>query len=1268
MQHYLTLRCSTKVKRKDAIGDQIREDTSHHHRSQVVRTPPKKLSLSATSTSELGTSDIAAAVSSETRAREIPNFHQKRKVSAPVPPPHSQIRSTSEGEDGSQRVETRRHSEEKPSSASKEAVKGRTVSNVCTPGGVHGSSRGERGKTKKPHRKAPCRPPPSIPAIVVPLMEEKEEAEVFILKAEEDTIPATPITKPHELEMSMAVEVMDSNLPHPLPSTLDFQLSNFPSDPHAEVKISTNRTPQNSAATVTVCKDTIDGGKLLIIRPSPGSTHKTQGSPIIFKLPPPPPQPPISSDVVPSGVGDVIVPDVLPYPTSPEGEVGGKTMWGKKTTTPSKSGQNRQKKEKSSEVPSGKAWEVTRDTILPTPSETLSQREKDQGRVKEEISILPLISGGKKRQQLVKQNKTDETSPSPSRHYSISETFLEQDSINSDLSTIVSPGGGLLNANIIRDKYTDLNILRPYLHDEFMTSNLSREKNREPPKVEQLDSGSGMRVSGTGISTACLNNTSMSDSDSSHEDGYQVLSMDEADDNELPTKTGVPNYVGETSIIRRTLSNQSSPCSSPKDHAGQNNKRSKSLSNQRSPRRSLGKQMRPSFPVPLAGEVSLLHSKNSNNNNSSMDTMEGARMGNKPTRVEELYPPPAKFEGGNGQSSDSLTSSASEVNSSDNCGTEEGGVSLFSGSPDEQSEEEEHQVVPGVTDGRIQERCVCPYRDGSTRDCYNDGVVNSENEEVEYERDTTSNKLDNIVADSRNLVECSSDTESAISVATSDEVPSTAPLSNIGCSHSLSENSPYDLVDLYSLNSIVSDASTPTPLGDDSDLTPPTFVSDEPPSQPSSPPPSLIPPTPPIPVLQSSSGPVVERHCKTLPFPPSTSPPLSHTPTCTDDELAAKKPPPLSAKPASRFRMKSNELNSAKDELFQKLKERQEKLKVQAASNSNEKEPSKSEGQENLQSDSKSEVKSNSNSVSDDVQMQLQFLQQQVIQQQMHLHQFQHLLAMNPGISVPGMGNMGMGSDRVGMPMPGIPHAMMEIPGMSNIGSRMGNVSIGMNPGNLGMNSVEVDMNISGAGMNSDECMSTPGAGMNSDKEYMSTPRAGMSSDKEYMSIPGAGMNPGDTRMSSDGVGVNIPGMEMNPGNMELSSGGVGMNIPRIGMSGPGNGVKSYKSYHTNNRQILSDQLHLLSPIQPVMASQRDPVLSYKQQQTVFNGQSPVKIVSLITTKTSVPPLIASQCQLPTLQNDLHDAGEGVTENEKERLQSKCVSKWWSKAMGEVSV
>ena len=107
--------------------------------------------------------------------------------------------------------------------------------------------------------------------------------------------PVPPPVKPAETETQ--TQIVDFSHTSPPP-----QLSppSQPSPPSQVLQHSTPSpkhihsspvTPRRANAATAICQDTEDGGKVLIVQPSPSTDRKQKNHTLIFKLPPPPPQP-----------------------------------------------------------------------------------------------------------------------------------------------------------------------------------------------------------------------------------------------------------------------------------------------------------------------------------------------------------------------------------------------------------------------------------------------------------------------------------------------------------------------------------------------------------------------------------------------------------------------------------------------------------------------------------------------------------------------------------------------------------------------------------------------------------------------------------------------------------------------------------------------------------------------------------------------------------------------------------------------------------------
>ena len=302
----------------------------------------------------------------------------------------------------------------------------------------------------------------------------------------------------------------------------------------------------------------------------------------------------------------------------------------------------------------------------------------------------------------------------------------------------------------------------------------------------------------------------------------------------------------------------------------------------------------------------------------------------------------------------------------------------------------------------------------------------------------------------------------------------------------------------------------------------------------------------------------------------------------------AKKPPIPAAKPAkSRFK-KPRSLDNEESELQRKMKERRERFTKSSS-------VQKPEPESSLETESsaKQETKPDSGkgSNSNDVQMQLQFLQQQVIQQQMMQlqQQFQQLLVMNPGMNVPGMGMMGM-----------------------NMSGGMG-----VNPGPMGMNSA------GGMGMNHMTGMgSIPAPG-----SVMPNPMV----NAQTMGMPGMGNSGmGNPNVAFSNVGMNTGTMGMTQG----SNGAMGMPIPGqpgTGMNYQGMQTQTQNTFipaqnqFTNSPQVPVPQG--ISPIHPMMSP--NTVHPSTHQQVMLASQGHVTPTLNTPPISNTPPLISRQHEVP---------------------------------------
>ena len=964
---------------------------------------------------------------------------------------------------------------------------------------------------------------------------------------------------------------------------------------------------------MAICKETEDGGKMLIVKPSPGSMRRSLGAtPIIFKLPPPPPQPPSgaeqltkpptevpSKDSPPEAPSSDLPPEVplseLPPevplsvpPLEDSNEVESTLVtppveaWKeKKREGKKKEGKVKKSKPKTSEKPKKRKTRSktppTEDMAHPetpptenkprpqtpprtTPTENRPHPEAPpmddtphphtpprttptENRPHPETPPKPKVKPNRPRSKPHAQpdkvevdlpvvappvSKTtmppgSEVTPpaaleaTPTTPSAMSEGVLD---VSSNFSPIVSPGGGLLNATIVSNEFTNFDdLLSNSSLQDLVTTDFSIEENLEPPRNSGGDSGTGTRLDSAGMSVG-----SRSDSDisvTSDEGGFHIPSDDE-DAGRVPARESPKKYKFQRTTPTKPSSSHASPSRSP----------------------GIRRPVPPPPPptqhhgigVGVTNPMMLLVNSNANNNNNNNNNVDGNSvdgngvhdsivagnivtggaenaMGHRLSTVsttsansgtEGVWSPSGhgnetthrcadgymSGEPMSGSESDTAESAHSLEDAFDDNGEivllsvkpclEQEGVALAEG-------DSESAAIADVESGR-----------GHAEEGWVGEIEGSKVEETEVKMgeeggykmgDATLNELDNVVSDLRELMEQTTPPQDSIRVASDDAPPTDSPV-----------NTPLP---------------PPPPASDlppSPPPSPPPPISSLPPSPPSSPassrhtnpspspsPSSSLPPSPPPPVPVAPALPpslTEERNIGTPPPPPPRSlpPPLTEEDATSTSPFNKKvrsrfssKPKPPSTKPnkpKGLFKRKHSltrstdvdDADSAKDELFEKMRERQAKLKAEAHNSSpkhshrtleDSDKPSQSNSSpQNSGSGSNIDQQKNSgsgsnpsgNSGGDNVQMQLQFLQQQVIQQQMVQlqQQFQQLLAMNPGITLPGMGGAGMG---MGMPN-------MGVGGMNVQGMAMNMPGIGMNtsPAMAGMG-MNPNMNMPGMGL-----------------------------------------------------------------------------------------------------------------------------------------------------------------------------------------------------------
>ncbi len=121
----------------------------------------------------------------------------------------------------------------------------------------------EKKKTPRSPRKRPSRPAPVPPPASKAIQDQEVQEQILDFKK-------TPSPPPQ---------------PSHAPSSPPQPSQESPSPQH-------KRSPGTTQKATAICQDTEDGGKVLIVQPSPSIDRRAKvQAPIIFKLPPPPPQP-----------------------------------------------------------------------------------------------------------------------------------------------------------------------------------------------------------------------------------------------------------------------------------------------------------------------------------------------------------------------------------------------------------------------------------------------------------------------------------------------------------------------------------------------------------------------------------------------------------------------------------------------------------------------------------------------------------------------------------------------------------------------------------------------------------------------------------------------------------------------------------------------------------------------------------------------------------------------------------------------------------------
>ena len=1083
--------------------------------------------------------------------------------------------------------------------AAKLTVKTRSVSEVLPPLGGQSPIAG-KGSRGRPSRKAPTRPPPSVPGKTTPPSEpaptEDKRSEVGKVTAKEVTseskslevakvtveekrsevskatptpedkqdreisepdgipdikIQATPPSTPPRQPISKEGSPHTPQKPPPSPARDDTSPSkaNGPSkandspkaDPHHPSN-SNNSSPSSDAAT-TVCKDTEDGGKVLIVKPSPGSTRKLQGGPIIFKLPPPPPQPPAdSTDKQPPR----LVPPETGATSPPEGE-GGKEREGRKAGKMKKTREKAKTSLKAKKPPKVKPRRNLKEELesVAITSELAMSEESRASQPGPDTPVSPVSDSTSAVSDSTSagfsSNRVSAVSETTSRVSAmLSESFSEMGSVSP-----VSPGAGL-NSTTVSNEFTNLDdLLSNNSSEDIVTTDFSLVENLEPPhrygtresSEEKLShTGTGMRLDSAGMSNNSMSDDSSSDGGANEGGGFHIPSEEEG---ERDSGYAVTRPSPKHAPIPKT---RRAPPTRASDHGSP------------SRRRPVPPPPSTHATMEVANSVALLLNSNSNNNNNDNNSVgvstatEAApphQDGSPRQRhVEASYDvtPVLSKRGVAAPPTDSGPSQESTTDSDDSDSDDESGSTISENQVAGDEDDTGEIVLIGITHLRNDDiSLVSDSGDvsGQVEEGWSQGVESRDDEnplaskEGGYRMgDVTLNELDGVVSDLRDLVESSStsDQDSAHSTPPSSDsiqpppppLPDTPP-------QPLSDTPLQPLPDMPSqpLSVTISDVpppqpfpdALPSPLPDTPTLPlpdtptlplpdmpplplpdtqapadafspppPPLPTSDLPPSPPlsplSSPPPSPSPsppPSPPPPDPSSLSPP---------PSPPPVPPPplLDSSFKRVKDKFgrATHPPPPPNTKPKGLFKRKhsltsSESADSAKEELFEKMRERQAMLKASAAdahssassSSSTHETDEDSRLRERANSGTRHEQQSGSGTKSEQqpssgesVQMQLQFLQQQVIQQQMLQlqQQFQQLLAMNPGMSLPRgmMTGMGMGQVGSGMGVPG-----MGIPA-GGTGMGVPGMGMGMNPGAMGMPQMGVSpdtVNMAGVGV-----------------------------------------------------------------------------------------------------------------------------------------------------------------------------------------------------------
>ena len=267
-------------------------------------------------------------------AGDFSSLRKKPKGPAPLPPPLARAhtlgrmrhldtttKSLSVDQGGDSSGKTRRKTETSfirvSSEGTPELPKARSVSEVVPPFDVQsGGAGGGEGKMRRPTRKAPTRPPPSAPNKTGTSIEGKKATEFEkpppILESN-DHKEAVAAEAPQPILTGRDLAELPVDLTPPPTSLPVAQRHGSPKTEHGQNEVS----PRTSA--MAICKETEDGGKMLIVKPSPGSMRRSLGAtPIIFKLPPPPPQPPSGAEQLTKSPTEVPSKDSPPEALPPE--------------------------------------------------------------------------------------------------------------------------------------------------------------------------------------------------------------------------------------------------------------------------------------------------------------------------------------------------------------------------------------------------------------------------------------------------------------------------------------------------------------------------------------------------------------------------------------------------------------------------------------------------------------------------------------------------------------------------------------------------------------------------------------------------------------------------------------------------------------------------------------------------------------------------------------------------------------------------------------